>query len=61
MSEKKKRFDWRAAFEQAVENTRANASRGEWYDGYKAGASAVAVEMYRLEREASKPTPEGER
>lgn len=49
----KSKFDWREAFNQAVNNVRANASHGEWYAGYKAGASAVAVEMYRLEREAA--------
>ena len=47
----KKRFDWRKAMNQAVENVRANASHGDWYAGYKAGASAVYVEMVRLERE----------
>lgn len=44
----------RELVQQAAENVRSNAGRGDWYEGYKAGASAVMVELYRLEREQKK-------
>jgi hypothetical protein len=46
-----KRFDWHAALAEAVNNVRMSARGGDWYSGYMAGASAVHVEMMRLERE----------
>jgi hypothetical protein len=60
MTKTERRFD--ALVDEAVRNVRANAGRGEWYEGYKAGASAVAVEFSRLllrnhDAKAKEPTP----
>lgn len=47
------------AVDEAVRQVRADAGAGDWYAGYKAGASAVAVKLYDVLQKQAKAKAAG--